>query len=98
MFALNDVTFRFRRGEILGLIGPNGAGKTTLLEIVSGLMPADSGSVLWDESPLHPARRKQVMFYLPEAVHPYPDRRSMEVLTLFARLFGQSDARLASAI
>ena len=77
MFALNGVTFKARRGEILGLIGPNGAGKTTLLEILSGLLPADSGSVRWEERPLPTTGRKHVMFYLPEALDPYPDRRPL---------------------
>lgn len=98
MFALNGITFTAQRGEILGLIGPNGAGKTTLLEILSGLLRADSGSVRWEESPLPALRRKHVMFYLPEAVDPYPDRRAIDVLVLFARLFGQPDDRLAAAI
>ena len=98
MFALNPITFTARRGEILGLIGPNGAGKTTLLDILSGMLPADSGSVLWEESPLSASRRKHVMFYLPEAVTPYPDRRAIDVLALFARLFLQPDDRLAGAI
>ena len=59
--ALKDVSFSARQGEILGLVGPNGAGKTTLLEILSGLLPADSGTVSWGNTPLAPAARKQVM-------------------------------------
>ena len=98
MFALNGITFTARRGEILGLIGPNGAGKTTLLEILSGLLPADSGSVHWEERSLPAVHRKHVMFYLPERVDPYPDRRTIDVLTLFAQLFGQTDDRLAGTI
>lgn len=98
MFALADITFTARRGEILGLIGPNGAGKTTLLEILSGMLPADGGSVLWEESLLPALRRKHIRFYLPEGVDPYPDRRAADVLALFAQLFGQPDDRLAGAI
>jgi ABC-type multidrug transport system ATPase subunit/ABC-type transport system involved in multi-copper enzyme maturation permease subunit len=98
LFALEGVTFGVRRGEIVGLIGPNGAGKTTLLEIVSGLLPADHGTVSWDGAVLPPARRKQVMFYLPESVALYPEHRTGEVLELFARLFGRSSAVLAEAI
>jgi len=43
--AVNDVTFDLRQGEILGLIGPNGAGKTTIVDLISGLLPADAGSI-----------------------------------------------------
>jgi ABC-2 type transport system ATP-binding protein len=98
LFALNSVTFGAGRGEIVGVIGPNGAGKTTLLEIVSGLLPADQGAVAWHGTALPPARRKQVMFYVPESVAPYPEHRTGEVLQLFARLFGRSPTRLAATI
>jgi len=47
---LQDVSLSVSEGEILGLIGPNGAGKTTLLKIVSGVVRATSGSVLFDKS------------------------------------------------
>jgi ABC-type polysaccharide/polyol phosphate transport system ATPase subunit len=43
--VLENVTFELRRGESLGLMGRNGSGKSTLLKIVSGIYPADSGTV-----------------------------------------------------
>ena len=43
--ALADVSFSLRQGEILGLIGPNGAGKTTMFNVVSGIFPAQAGTV-----------------------------------------------------
>jgi len=46
--AVDDVSFSLRTGEILGLIGPNGSGKTTLINVVTGLLPATSGSVSVD--------------------------------------------------
>ncbi len=58
--AVNDVTFDVRKGEILGLIGPNGAGKTTIVDLISGLLPADGGTVRLlgeDVSRWGPARR-----------------------------------------
>ena len=45
--ALKDVSFSAGAGEIVGLIGPNGAGKTTLLNLLSGVLPASSGKVLF---------------------------------------------------
>ena len=43
--AVNDVTIDLMPGEILGLIGPNGAGKTTIFDLISGLLPLDSGRI-----------------------------------------------------
>ena len=43
--AVGDVSFRVEKGEILGLLGPNAAGKTTLLRIMTGYLPASSGTV-----------------------------------------------------
>src|SRR3989440_8137018 len=63
--ALADIAVTVRAGEILGLIGPNGAGKTTLLEALAGVLPADSATMLWRGTPLPPARRRDVLFYLP---------------------------------
>ena len=38
--AVEDVSFRVERGEILGFLGPNGAGKSTTMRILTGYMPA----------------------------------------------------------
>jgi ribose transport system ATP-binding protein len=46
--VLDDVDLEVRPGEIHALAGENGAGKSTLMNIVSGLIPADGGQMLWE--------------------------------------------------
>ena len=68
--AIKDVTFSVRDGEILGFLGPNGAGKTTTMRILSGYIPASSGTAKVGEYEVHRdslAVRKRIG-YLPE--HP----------------------------
>jgi len=74
--VLTDVSFTARPGEILGVIGPNGAGKTTLFECVAGLLPFDSGKVDND-----------LLFYVPDAIRPWPDQTVRWTLELTARMF-----------
>ena len=48
--AINDLSFRHRRGEMRAVIGPNGAGKTTFMDIITGKTRPDQGACIWGEA------------------------------------------------
>ena len=73
--ALSDVGFHVRAGEVLGLIGPNGAGKSTLFECLAGVLPSDSGTMLVDGRPVAIRERRTYLFYVPDAIAPWPQQR-----------------------
>jgi ABC-2 type transport system ATP-binding protein len=79
---------------VLGLIGPNGAGKTTLFECMAGVLPYDGGSVALDGQPLTAARRVTQIFYLPDAIAPWPSQTVRWALDFTVGFFGGSAAAL----
>ncbi len=88
--AVQDVSFRVERGEILGFLGPNGAGKTTTMRILTGYMPATEGKAVvagFDvfEQPIEAKRRTG---YLPETPPLYPDMTVRDYLTFVAKIKG----------
>ena len=46
--VVNDVSFDVHRGEVVGYLGPNGSGKSTTAKMLTGLLDASSGAVLFD--------------------------------------------------
>ena len=88
--AVDDVTFRVERGEILGFLGPNGAGKTTTMRVITGYMPPTDGKVtvagfdVFDQA----VEAKRRTGYLPETPPLYPDMTVREYLTFVARIKG----------
>jgi ABC-2 type transport system ATP-binding protein len=92
--AVNDVSFRVERGEIVGFLGPNGAGKTTTMRILTGYMPATEGNAIvagFDvfEQPIEAKRRTG---YLPETPPLYPDMNVSEYLDFVAKIKGVASA------
>jgi ABC-2 type transport system ATP-binding protein len=96
--ALADISFAVNAGEVLGLIGPNGAGKTTLMEAIAGLLPLDSGEVLWRGTPLPLPRRREFMFYLPDGVRPWDEQYVARVIGFFSDVYGRPERFVAATI
>ncbi|MBI4734960.1 MAG: ABC transporter ATP-binding protein [candidate division NC10 bacterium] len=102
--AIQDVSFRVDQGQIVGFLGPNGAGKTTTLRILSGYLPATSGTArvagfdVFKES-LAVRRR---LGYLPENVPLYPEMRVRTYLDFVAEVKGvprpERQRRVAAAM
>jgi ABC-2 type transport system ATP-binding protein len=88
--AVDHVSFAVNKGEILGFLGPNGAGKTTTMRVLTGFMPATSGTAriagfdVFNDS-LEVRRR---IGYLPENPPVYPDMTVGTYLDFVARIKG----------
>ena len=88
--AVDDVTFRVNKGEILGFLGPNGAGKTTTMRVLTGYMPATDGraAVAGYDVFDHPIEAKRRTGYLPETPPLYPDMTVREYLHFVGKIKG----------
>jgi ABC-2 type transport system ATP-binding protein len=93
--AVANVSFHVDRGEIVGLLGPNGAGKSTTMRILTGFLPATSGTVRvagFDVFTQSEEVRRRIG-YMPENNPLYPEMRVREYLKYRARLKGLSRQR-----
>ena len=98
--AVDDVSFKVERGEILGCLGPNGAGKTTTMRILTGYMPATEGRavVAGFDVFAEPVEAKRRTGYLPEIPPLYPDMTVREYLDFVARIKGVPAAEQKSRV
>ncbi len=98
--AIDDVSFTVGRGEALAFLGPNGAGKTTTMRILTGFMPATTGTatVAGFDVFEHPMEVKRRIGYLPDNPPVYPEMTVREYLTFVARVKGVRGPAVASAL
>jgi ABC-2 type transport system ATP-binding protein len=98
--AVQDLSLKLGRGEILGLLGPNGAGKSTSMEIISGNVSPSSGSVQLNGEDLqrNPQQAKASLGYLPEQPPLYRNMTIEEYLGFCAKLHGIVKSKIPSAI
>jgi ABC-2 type transport system ATP-binding protein len=92
--AVDDVSFRVEKGEILGFLGPNGAGKTTTMRVLTGYMPPTEGRAvvagydIFDQ----PIEAKRRIGYLPETPPLYPEMTVRDYLLFVSRIKGVARA------
>jgi len=86
--AVDDLSFSIPHGQIVGFLGPNGAGKSTTLRILTGYLPATSGSVSIDGHDVvdDSLAVRQKVGYLPENTPLYPEMRVEEYLDYRGKL------------
>ncbi len=98
--AVRDASFSVAQGQILGFLGPNGAGKTTTMRIITGFMPATSGTVnvagfdVFSQS----AEVRRRIGYLPENPPLYSDMTVSAYLRFVGRIKGLSRTEVADSM
>lgn len=76
--ALSDVNFAMSQGQILGLIGPNGAGKTTIFNMITGIFPPTTGSIVFE--------RRNLEHMLPHKITELGIARTFQNIRLFGHM------------
>jgi ABC-2 type transport system ATP-binding protein len=98
--AIKDLNFEVEKGEIVGFLGPNGAGKSTTMRILTGYMPATSGTAsiagydVFEQS----LEARRHLGYLPESTPLYDDMRVSEYLRYRAALKGVERRKLKERV
>jgi ABC-2 type transport system ATP-binding protein len=102
--AVDGISLKVMRGEVLGFLGPNGAGKSTTMKMISGFLEPDSGSARiggYDVQEM-PRAAKAKLGYLPEGAPAYAEMTSAAFLRFIAAVRGfrgaDAERRVAAAI
>ena len=98
--AVDGISFRVERGEVLGFLGPNGAGKSTTMKMITGFLTPTAGTatVCGHDIVREPVRAKAKIGYLPEGAPAYPDMTPASFLAFCAGVRGLRGAERARRI
>ena len=88
--AVDDISFSFASGQIIGFVGPNGAGKTTTMRILATLDEPTSGDAKIDDVSIVevPEQARRLIGFVPDALPMHRDISVHEYLDFFARAYG----------
>ncbi len=87
--AVDDISLTINDGEIVGFIGPNGAGKTTTLKMITGILQADSGSIVLNDFDIakQPLDAKKQFGFVPDNPDIFLRLKGIEYLNLMADIY-----------
>lgn len=96
--ALDNISFKAKKGEIVGFLGPNGAGKTTTMRILTGYMPPTAGTakIAGFDVVADSLEARRNIGYLPETVPLYPDMTVQGYVEFMAELRGVKHKKQAA--
>lgn len=88
--AVDDISFHFAEGQIVGFVGPNGAGKTTTMQIISTLDTPTDGDIYLDNISVvqYPEKARRLVGFMPDSLPMHRDITVDDYLDFFARAFG----------
>ena len=98
--AVDDISFSFAAGHVVGFVGPNGAGKTTTMRILATLDEPTEGDALIDGISVveEPERARELVGYVPDALPTHRDMSVHDYLDFFARAYGIRGTRRPQVI
>ena len=94
--ALDNLTFKVKKGQIFGFLGPNGAGKTTTIKCITGILRCDSGTILIDGKNIeqNDFENKNKIGFLPEQVGLYGNLSPIQTLKYYGGFYSLSDSTI----
>jgi ABC-2 type transport system ATP-binding protein len=98
--AVDDVSFRVERGEIVGFLGPNGAGKSTTMKVLTCFLAPTAGTaeIAGHDILDDPLAARAAIGYLPENTPLYTDMAVLDFLAYMARLQGVDPDKVATRV
>lgn len=98
--AVDNISFKIDKGEIVGLLGPNGAGKSTTMNMITGYIEPTSGEIEINGYNISkkPKKAKKFIGYMPEGVPLYKDMTVKEFVTYMAELKGVKKEKIKESV
>ena len=98
--AVDSISFKAKRGEILGFLGPNGEGKTTTMKIMAGLLTPDFGNITFGDYSIwkQAGKIKSIIGYLPEHNPLYDEMNVIDFLFFISKLHNIPKYKITSRV